>query len=42
MRLHPVHTAPHAADKRAASAGYDSANGTYSIPARTAVVFVED
>jgi pullulanase-type alpha-1,6-glucosidase len=42
MRLHPVHTAPGAADKRAGSAGYDSATGTYSIPPRTAVVFVAD
>jgi pullulanase-type alpha-1,6-glucosidase len=42
MRLHPVHAAPGAADKRAASAGYDSFTGTFSIPPRTAVVFVED
>jgi pullulanase len=42
MRLHPAHTAPGAADKRAASAGYDSSTGTYSIPPRTAVVFVAD
>jgi hypothetical protein len=42
MRLHPVHMAPGAADKRAASAGYDSSTGTYSIPPRTAVVFVAD
>jgi pullulanase-type alpha-1,6-glucosidase len=42
MRLHPVHTAPGAADKRAASAGYDSFTGTFSIPPRTAVVFVEN
>ena len=42
MRLHPVHLAPGAADKRAASAGYDSATGTFSIPPRTAVVFVAD
>ncbi|MGX4643634.1 alpha-1,6-glucosidase domain-containing protein [Massilia sp. SYSU DXS3249] len=42
LRLHPVHTAPGAGDKRAANAGYDSAKGTFSIPARTAVVFIED
>jgi len=42
LRLHPVHTAPSAGDKRAATAGYDSANGTFSIPPRTAVVFVEE
>lgn len=42
MRLHPVHTAPGAGDKRAATAGYDSTSGTFSVPPRTAVVFVED
>ena len=42
MRLHPVHTARTAGDKRAASAGYKRDSGTYSIPPRTAVVFVED
>lgn len=42
LHLHPVHTAANAGDKRAATAGYDSANGTFSIPPRTAVVFVED
>jgi pullulanase/glycogen debranching enzyme len=41
MRLHPVHLAPGAADKRPATARYDSAAGTFSIPPRTAVVFVE-
>ncbi len=41
MRLHPVHLAEGAADKRAAQARFDSATGTFSIPARTAVVFVE-
>jgi pullulanase/glycogen debranching enzyme len=41
MRLHPVHLAPGAADKRAAAATYDSTTGTFSIPPRTAVVFVE-
>jgi pullulanase-type alpha-1,6-glucosidase len=41
MLLHPVHLAPGAADKRAATAGYDSFAGRFSIPPRTAVVFVE-
>jgi pullulanase/glycogen debranching enzyme len=41
MRLHPVHLASGAADKRAATATYDSTTGTFSIPPRTAVVFVE-
>ena len=36
-RLHPAHRA----DARARTAAYDSATGTFSIPARTAVVFVE-
>ncbi len=39
-RLHPVHTAHHAADRRAALAGYDSASGRFTLPPRTAVVFV--
>jgi pullulanase/glycogen debranching enzyme len=38
--LHPVHTAPEAADKRAALATYDATSGSFAIPARTAVVFV--
>ncbi|MEJ7806574.1 MAG: alpha-1,6-glucosidase domain-containing protein [Telluria sp.] len=41
MRLHPVHAAPSAADKRAASAAYDRATGMLNVPPRTAVVFVE-
>ena len=41
LRLHPVHSAARAADKRAAQSRYDSAAGTVTIPARTAVVFVE-
>jgi pullulanase/glycogen debranching enzyme len=41
MRLHPVHLTSGAADKRAAKATFDSATGTFSIPPRTAVVFVE-
>ncbi|MES2760201.1 MAG: alpha-1,6-glucosidase domain-containing protein [Pseudomonadota bacterium] len=36
-RLHPAHRA----DARARSAAYDSGSGTFSIPARTAVVFVQ-
>ena len=42
LRLHPVHVAKGAADKRAAQARFDSASGTFTIPARTAVVFVAD
>lgn len=38
--LHPVHAAASAADTRAAQATYDAATGTFSVPARTAVVFV--
>ena len=38
--LHPVHTAAGAADKRAASATYGPATGAFSVPPRTAVVFV--
>jgi len=38
--LHPVHRAANAADKRAAQARYDAATGSFTIPARTAVVFV--
>lgn len=41
MHLHPVHTADGAADKRAASASFDITTGRFSIPPRTAVVFVE-
>ena len=40
-RLHPVLAAPSAGDKRAAEARYDAATGSFTIPARTAVVFVE-
>ena len=40
-RLHPVHSASGAADQRAQAARYDSATGRFTIPARTAVVFVE-
>ena len=38
--LHPVHTAAGAADKRAATATYTAGSGAFTIPARTAVVFV--
>jgi pullulanase len=38
-RLHPVHA--NGADKRAAEARYDAATGRFTVPARTAVVFVE-
>jgi pullulanase/glycogen debranching enzyme len=41
MRLHPVFLAPGVADKRAAQASFDPATGSFSIPPRTAVVFVE-
>lgn len=37
MRLHPTH----AADKRAVEARFDSATGAFTIPPRTAAVFVE-
>jgi hypothetical protein len=41
-RLHPVHTNRAAADKRMAlEASFDSASGTFAIPPRSAVVFVE-
>jgi hypothetical protein len=42
LRLHPVFLSPHAADKRASQAVFDPAAGSFSIPPRTAVVFVED
>ena len=39
--LHPVHRAAGATDRRAAEqAGYDAASGRFTVPARTAVVFV--
>lgn len=42
-QLHPVHTGMAAADKRvAAEAKYDKLSGTFTIPARSAVVFVEN
>jgi pullulanase len=42
MHLHPVFLAPGSADKRATQAAFDPATGSFSIPPRTAVVFVED
>ena len=39
-QLHPVHSATGAADQRAATSTYNSATGTFSIPPRTAVVFI--
>ncbi|MEI8326913.1 MAG: alpha-1,6-glucosidase domain-containing protein, partial [Betaproteobacteria bacterium] len=39
--LHPVHRAPGAADKRPAQlAAFDAATGRFSVPARTALVWV--
>ena len=40
LELHPVHTAAGAADRRAALAAFDRSSGRFSLPARTAVVFV--
>ena len=41
-QLHPVHLRAGAADQRVArEAGYDAASGTFAVPARSAVVFVE-
>ncbi len=39
-RLHPVHTAQDTADQRPASAQFDSATGRFTLPARTALVYV--
>ena len=42
-QLHPVHRAAGAADQRVATqAAYDDATGRFSIPARSAVVFVRN
>jgi len=38
--LHPVHRAAGAADTRAAQAAYDGTTGAFTVPPRTAVVFV--
>jgi pullulanase/glycogen debranching enzyme len=41
LTLHPVHLAPGAADKRVgAEATYESGSGTFTVPPRSAVVFV--
>ena len=40
LQLHPVHTAAGAVDARARQASFDSSTGSFSVPARTAVVFV--
>jgi len=40
--LHPVHRAKGAADQRAAQASFDRANGSFTVPPRTAVVFVAE
>jgi hypothetical protein len=40
-RLHPVHLALNAGDKRASEARYDAATGSFTIPPRTALVFVQ-
>lgn len=40
--LHPVHMSPGAADARAATATYTAASGSFTVPARTAVVFVRN
>jgi len=40
FELHPVHLAAGAADRRAAGATFDRANGSFTVPPRTAVVFV--
>jgi hypothetical protein len=41
-KLHPVLAAPGAADRRAAQATWDARSATFTVPARTAVVFVGD
>jgi hypothetical protein len=38
--LHPVHRATGAADMRAREAVWEAAAGSFTVPARTAVVFV--
>ena len=40
--LHPVHRSPGAADARALQAVFDAENGSFSLPPRTAVVFVRE
>ena len=38
--LHPVHRAPDAADVRVLDSRYDASSGRFTVPARTAVVYV--
>ena len=40
FELHPVHAAAGAADRRAAGASVNNTSGAFTVPARTAVVFV--
>ena len=40
LRLHPVLASAQAADKRARTARFDAQSGSFTVPARTAVVFV--
>jgi pullulanase/glycogen debranching enzyme len=41
LALHPVHLAPHAADRRPSrEARFDPVTGRFDVPARTAIVFV--
>src|SRR5690606_8973711 len=40
--LHPVHMDANAADKRATQASFDSTSGSFTVPPRTAVVFVAE
>jgi pullulanase len=40
FELHPVLASPRAADRRARQARYDAATGRFTVPPRTAVVFV--
>ncbi|QOY93756.1 DUF3372 domain-containing protein [Massilia sp. UMI-21] len=42
LTLHPVHLATDAADGRARQARFDSASGSFTVPPRTAVVFVAE
>jgi pullulanase/glycogen debranching enzyme len=42
LHLHPVFLSAHVADKRATQATFDGATGAFTIPPRTAVVFVEN
>jgi hypothetical protein len=42
MHLHPVFLSDRVADKRATQATFDRATGAFTIPPRTAVVFVEE